>query len=82
MTARGDSAKGSAMKNRLPGGIPRKPPGILEHCVTRRQFMFTGAATVGTVTLASVLPGRLFQAQVAAYDGMMVGRLRSEPVSV
>ena len=63
------------MKNGLPGGIPGKPPGILEHCVTRRQFMFTGAATVGTVTLASVLPGRLFQAQAAAYDGMMVGRL-------
>ena len=63
------------MKNRLPGGIPRKPPGILEHCVTRRQFLFMGAATVGTVTPASVLPGRLFQAQAAAYDGMMVGRL-------
>ena len=44
--------------------------------MTRRQFLFMGATTVGTITLASVLPGRLFQAQVAAYDGMMVG----EPV--
>ncbi len=54
-----------------PQGLPK----VLEHCVTRRQFLFMGAAAVGTITLATVVPGQLFQAQVAAYDGMMVGRL-------
>ena len=63
------------MTDRLQSGTPRKVPQILEHCVTRRQFLFMGAATVGTITLATVLPGQFFQAQVAAYDGMMVGRL-------
>ncbi len=63
------------MTDRFQAGTPRKVPQILEHCVTRRQFLFMGAAAVGTVTLATVVPGQLFQAQVAAYDGMMVGRL-------
>ena len=60
------------MKNRA---TPEKLPNALEHCVTRRQFLFMGAAAVGTITLATVVPGQLFSAQVAAYDGMMVGRL-------
>ena len=50
--------------------------GLLDHCVSRRQFLFIGAATIGTVTLASVLPGQLFTAQVAAYEGMKIGSIR------
>ena len=61
-----------SMKTRV---TPEKLPNALEHCVTRRQFLFMGAAAVGTITLATVVPGQLFSAQVAAYDGMMVGRL-------
>ncbi|MCE2457521.1 MAG: Rieske 2Fe-2S domain-containing protein [Dehalococcoidia bacterium] len=61
-----------SMKTRV---TPEKLPNALEYCVTRRQFLFMGAAAVGTVTLATVVPGQLFSAQVAAYDGMMVGRL-------
>ncbi len=63
---------------------PPEPPGILENCLTRRQFLFAGAVTVGTVALASVLPGSLIKAEVAAYDGMNVGSLSAlrvgEPV--
>lgn len=59
-------------------------PGVLAKCFTRRQFLFMGAATVGTITLASVLPGSLLTAQVAAYEGMKVGTLSAlsvgEPV--
>lgn len=51
-------------------------PAFLDRCVTRRQFLFIGAASVTTVALASVLPGTLFQAEVAAYEGMRVGSLR------
>lgn len=48
---------------------------VLDCAVTRRKFLFMGAATVGTITIASLLPGVLFQAEVAAYDGTKVGNL-------
>ena len=51
--------------------------GPMGACVTRRDFLFIGAATVATVTLASVLPGRSFLTEVAAYEGMNVGQLSS-----
>lgn len=51
------------------------PKGLLDHCVTRRQFLFIGAATITTVTLATVLPGQLFTAEVAAYEGMRIGSM-------
>lgn len=50
-------------------------PEALSYCLTRRQFLFIGAATVGTVALSTVLPGSLMTAQVAAYEGRMIGRL-------
>ena len=63
---------------------PPEPPPVLENCLTRRQFLFWGAAVAGTVTLASVLPGSLVQAEVANYDGMNIGSLSAlrvgEPV--
>lgn len=65
---------------------PPEPPGVLENCLTRRQFLFMGAAVVGTVAVASVLPGTLMkaEAEVAMYDGMNVGSLSAlrvgEPV--
>ena len=50
---------------------------VLDCAVTRRKFLFMGAVTVGTITIASLLPGVLFQAEVAAYDGTKVGDLSS-----
>lgn len=59
-------------------------PGLLNYCITRRQFLFIGAAALTTVSLASVMPGTLFQAEVATYEGMKIGTLSSlrvgEPV--
>ena len=52
-----------------------QPPSILENCLTRRQFLLAGAVVVGTVTLASVIPGSLIEAEVATYDGIKVGTL-------
>jgi arsenite oxidase small subunit len=49
--------------------------GSLDQCITRRKFLFAGAATLGTVALASVMPGRLLTGLVAAYDGAKVGTL-------
>ena len=46
------------MNNRSQTVTSRKIPAVLEHCVTRRQFLFMGAAAVGTVTLATVMPGQ------------------------
>lgn len=61
-----------------------QPAGLLDNCVSRRKFLFLGAATVGTITLASLLPGRIFTAEVAAYEGKKIRTLNSlvvgEPV--
>ena len=54
----------------------------LDWCMTRRRFLFMGAATLGTVTLASVLPGRLFTAHVASYEGQRVGSISGLPLGV
>ena len=63
---------------------PPEPPGILDNCLTRRQFLFMGAAVVGTVALASAVPGSLMKAELAAYDGMKIGSVSAlrvgEPV--
>lgn len=65
---------------------PPEPPAVLENCLTRRQFLFVGAAVVGTAAVASVLPGSLMkaEAEVAMYDGMNIGSLSAlrvgEPV--
>ncbi len=63
---------------------PPSPPPLLDNCVTRRQFLFMGATVVGAVTLASVIPGSLVDAEIARYDGMKVGSLSAlrvgEPV--
>lgn len=48
---------------------------LLDQCVTRRRFLFAGAAALSTVALAGVLPGRMFTALVAAYEGEKVGTL-------
>ena len=34
-----------------------------------------GAATIGTITLASVLPGRIFTAELATYEGQRIASL-------
>ena len=47
----------------------------LAQCISRRRFLFAGAATLSTVALASVLPGRLLTGLVAAYDGAKIGTL-------
>ncbi len=51
--------------------------GILDCLMTRRRFLFLGAATLGTITLATVVPGQLFTAEVATYDGKLIGSLGS-----
>jgi arsenite oxidase small subunit len=56
---------------------PASAPGILDCGLTRRQFLFLGAATVGTITLATVLPGKLFSAELASYEGQKIGELSS-----
>lgn len=50
-------------------------PGFLECQLSRRRFLFLGAATIGTVTIASLVPGSLFTAEVAQYEGQMIGSL-------
>lgn len=47
--------------------------GLLDHRLTRRRFLFMAAATIGTVTLAQVIPGTSFLAEVASYEGVKVG---------
>ena len=49
---------------------------LLDCRISRRRFLFMAAASVTTVTLANVLPGTLFEAEVAAYDGVKVGSLK------
>ncbi len=67
----------------LAENTPPQAPSLLDRCMSRRQFLFMGAATVTTVYLTTALPGRLFQAEIAAYEGMKVGTLsglqRGEP---
>lgn len=56
----------------------------LEACVSRRRFLFMGAAAVGTAVLANVVPGQLMVGEVAGYEGQRVGSLSAlrvgEPV--
>ncbi len=52
-------------------------PGLLNCNITRRRFLLLGAATVGTIALATVVPGRLFTAEVATFDGKKIGSLDS-----
>ncbi len=63
---------------------PPPPPPVPDNYVTRRRFLFMGATVVGAVALASVIPGSLVKAEVAAYDGMRIGSLSAlrvgEPV--
>ena len=49
--------------------------GILDCQISRRKFLFMGAAAISTVTIASLLPGISFVADVASYDGMKIGNL-------
>jgi len=51
------------------------PSGLLDLRLSRRRFLFVAAATVGTVTLASVVPGTSFLAEVASYEGVKVGTI-------
>ncbi len=51
------------------------PAGLLETQITRRRFLFLSAAAVTTVTLSQVMPGSLFQAEVASYEGARIGSL-------
>lgn len=50
-------------------------PTFLDACVSRRRFLFLGATGVTTVTLASLVPGTLFRAEVAAFDDQRIGSL-------
>ena len=63
-----------ALRDTEPRTAP-EPPSILDNCLTRRQFLFAGAVAVGTVALASAIPGSLIAAEVALYDGMKIGTL-------
>ena len=54
--------------------------GLLDVRLTRRRFLFLAAATVGTVTLASVVPGTSFLAEVASYEGVKVGTVSGLPL--
>ena len=54
---------------------------LLERRMSRRRFLFIGAATVAAVTLANLVPGTLFQAEVAAYEGVKIGSLRDLPLA-
>lgn len=55
---------------------------FLGHCVTRRQFLFMGAAAITAVALAEVLPGQALMAQVAVHQGKKVGTLSGLRVGV
>ena len=50
-------------------------PGLLDSRITRRKFLMLGAATVGTIALATVVPGQLFTAEVTTFAARKIGNL-------
>lgn len=50
--------------------------------VSRRQFLFMGAAAVSLVALERVIPGQILYAQTAAFDRQRIGSLRDLQVGV
>ncbi len=82
-----DAARGGGRDIKASTGCAENPAGrgalseLLEHRMSRRQFLFIGAATVATVTLSNLVPDTLFQAEVAAYEGVKIGSLRSLPLA-
>ena len=58
-----------------PGDDPDvKKKGILP-CISRRQFLFMGAAAVSVIALERVLPGRIMYAQTASFDRQRIATL-------
>lgn len=51
-----------------------KKKGILP-CISRRQFLFMGAAAVSVIALERVLPGRILYAQTASFDRQRIATL-------
>ncbi|MCH7594638.1 MAG: hypothetical protein IIB27_09010, partial [Chloroflexi bacterium] len=59
----------------IPGDDPDvKKKGILP-CISRRQFLFMGAAAVSVIALERVLPGRILYAQTASFDRQRIATL-------
>ena len=58
---------------------------LLNPCISRRRFLMLGAATLSLVAVQGIIPGRLVNAELAEYEGQMVGSLSAlrigEPVS-
>ncbi len=50
-------------------------PGLFDCRITRRRFLMVGAATLGTIALATVVPGTLFPAEVATFGAKKIGNL-------
>lgn len=50
---------------------------LLNPCISRRRFLFLGAATVSVIALDGILPGGLVTAEVAEYEGKKIGTLSS-----
>ncbi len=48
---------------------------LLNPCISRRRFLFLGAATISVIALDGVLPNQLVSAEVAEYDGKLIGTL-------
>lgn len=51
------------------------PEALQDTCMSRRRFLFMGAATLGLVVLEGILPGRLVTAETARYEGRKIGSL-------
>ena len=58
---------------------------LLNPCISRRRFLMLGAATLSVVAVEGIFPGRLVNAELASYEGEVIGSLRAlrvgEPVS-
>lgn len=67
---------GSESREGLLEACETAEPNTVASCISRRRFIFAGAAALSTVALASVMPGRLLTAVVAAYDGARVGSIK------
>ena len=66
----------------VPVELADEESGPLSSCLTRRRFLFLGAAAIAVVALEQVFTGKTVFAEVARYEDDLIGRVSDLEVGV